>query len=109
MAVKSIHDLFLHTLKDVYSAEKQILKQLPKMAKVAKSADLKHAFESDREETEHQIKRLEAIRLALRTSNRLPSIPVICPPASSTSSAPAATSQGFRRSSQNPSMRPAAT
>jgi len=58
MAVKSIDDLFLHTLKDIYSAEKQILKQLPKMAKVVKSADLKHAFESDREETEHQLERL---------------------------------------------------
>ena len=45
MTVKSMNDLFLHTLKDIYYAEKQIYKNLPKMAKSAKSPDLKRAFE----------------------------------------------------------------
>ena len=58
---KTLHDLFLHTLKDVYYAEKQILKALPKMAKAAESEDLKNAFEAHRDETEMQIERLEEI------------------------------------------------
>ena len=58
---KTLHDLFLHTLKDVYYAEKQILKALPKMAKAAESEDLKSAFEAHRDETEMQIERLEEI------------------------------------------------
>ena len=61
MTVKSMNDLFLHTLKDIYYAEKQIYKNLPKMAKSAKSPDLKRAFEKHREETEHHIERLETV------------------------------------------------
>jgi len=56
-----LHDLFLHTLKDVYYAEKQILKALPKMAKNAESEELKQAFEKHRDETEGQIDRLEQV------------------------------------------------
>jgi Domain of unknown function (DUF892) len=55
------HGLFLHTLKDIYYAEKQIYKNLPKMAKSAKSPELKRAFEKHREETEHHVERLETI------------------------------------------------
>lgn len=58
---KTLHDLFLHTLKDVYYAEKQILKALPKMAKAAESEELKAAFEAHRDETETQIERLEKV------------------------------------------------
>ncbi len=58
---KTLEDLFLHTLKDVYYAEKQILKSLPKMAKAAESEELKNAFEKHREETEGQIERLEEV------------------------------------------------
>ncbi|AWM86065.1 ferritin-like domain-containing protein [Microvirga sp. 17 mud 1-3] len=58
---KTLHDLFLHTLKDVYYAEKQILKALPKMAKNAESEELKQAFEKHRDETEGQIERLEQV------------------------------------------------
>jgi ferritin-like metal-binding protein YciE len=58
---KTLDDLFLHTLKDVYYAEKQILKALPKMAKAAESEELKRAFETHREETEGQIERLEEV------------------------------------------------
>lgn len=58
---KTLNDLFLHTLKDVYYAEKQILKALPKMAKAADSDELKRAFETHRDETESQIERLEQV------------------------------------------------
>jgi ferritin-like metal-binding protein YciE len=58
---KTLDDLFLHTLKDVYYAEKQILKALPKMAKAAESEELKQAFETHRVETEGQIERLEEV------------------------------------------------
>ncbi len=61
MPVKSMNDLFLHTLKDIYYAEKQIYKNLPKMAKSAESPELKQAFEKHRDETEHQIERLETV------------------------------------------------
>ncbi|MGO4386560.1 ferritin-like domain-containing protein [Microvirga sp. 2YAF29] len=58
---KTLEDLFLHTLKDVYYAEKQILKALPKMAKAAESEELRLAFEKHRDETEGQIERLEQV------------------------------------------------
>jgi len=58
---KTLHDLFLHTLKDIYYAEKQILKSLPKMAKAAESDELKQALETHREETVGQIERLEEV------------------------------------------------
>jgi ferritin-like metal-binding protein YciE len=58
---KTLEDLFLHTLKDVYYAEKQILKALPRMAKAAESEELKQAFETHRQETEGQIERLEEV------------------------------------------------
>src|SRR5580700_6454337 len=61
MADKDLNALFLHTLKDIYYAEKQIYKNLPKMAKSAESPDLKHAFEKHREETEQHVERLESI------------------------------------------------
>lgn len=58
---KTLDDLFLETLKDIYYAEKQILKNLPKMAKAAQSEKLKAGFEQHAEETEGQIERLEQI------------------------------------------------
>jgi ferritin-like metal-binding protein YciE len=63
MSVKDKHldDLFLDTLKDVYFAEKQILKALPKMAKAAHSDKLRAAFEKHHGETEGQVDRLERI------------------------------------------------
>jgi ferritin-like metal-binding protein YciE len=60
-AVKTMEDLFLHTLKDVYHAEKQVLKALPKMAKKTTSPELKAAFETHRTETEGQVERLEQV------------------------------------------------
>jgi len=58
---KDLNALFLDTLKDIYYAEKQIYKSLPKMAKAANSDKLKAAFEKHHEETEGQIERLEQI------------------------------------------------
>ena len=63
MAIKehTLEDLFLETLKDIYSAEKIILKALPKMAKAANSNELRQAFERHRDETEAQVERLEQV------------------------------------------------
>ncbi|WP_046865737.1 ferritin-like domain-containing protein [Microvirga massiliensis] len=58
---KTLDDLFLHTLKDIYYAERKILRNLPKMAKAAESQELKQAFEKHREETQGQIERLEQV------------------------------------------------
>ena len=56
--VKDLKDLFHETLKDIYFAEKQILRALPKLAKAAQSDELRQAFETHRDETESQIERL---------------------------------------------------
>ncbi len=61
MADKDLNELFLDTLKDIYYAEKQILKALPKMAKAANSDKLRTAFEKHHDETEGQVERLEQI------------------------------------------------
>jgi ferritin-like metal-binding protein YciE len=58
---KDLHDLFLEQLKDIYFAEKQILKALPRMAKAATSDKLRAAFEKHHDETEGQVERLERI------------------------------------------------
>ena len=61
MSEKDLSALFLDTLKDIYYAEKQIYKALPKMAKAASSDQLRAAFEKHHDETEGQIERLEQI------------------------------------------------
>jgi ferritin-like metal-binding protein YciE len=61
MAEKTLNDLFLDTLKDIYFAERQILKNLPKMAKAAQSDELKQAFLTHKDETEGQIERLQQV------------------------------------------------
>ena len=58
---KELSDLFLDTLKDIYYAEKHILRALPKMAKAAQSDELKRAFETHRGETEGQVARLDQV------------------------------------------------
>lgn len=60
-AIKDLNGLFVHTLKDIFYAEKQLLKALPKMAKNATSPQLRQAFEMHLEETEGQIERLEQV------------------------------------------------
>lgn len=61
MTIDTLDDLFLHTLKDVLYAERQILKALPKMERKATDPNLKKAFSSHRDETEGQIGRLEEV------------------------------------------------
>lgn len=59
--IKSLDDLFLHTLKDIYYAENQIVKSLPKMIDKATDPTLKSAFQNHLAETKGQVTRLERI------------------------------------------------
>jgi ferritin-like metal-binding protein YciE len=59
--IQTLDDLFVHTLQDVYYAENQITKALPKMIGLATNAELKAGFEQHLRETEGQIKRLERV------------------------------------------------
>jgi len=61
MAQKTLDDLFYETLKDIYYAERKILKTLPKMARGAQDSKLKAAFEKHKDETEGQIERLQQV------------------------------------------------
>jgi ferritin-like metal-binding protein YciE len=61
MTVKTMEDLFIETLKDIYYAEKHILKALPGMVKKANSKKLKDALETHRHETEGQVERLDQV------------------------------------------------
>ena len=61
MAIKTVQDLFLNELRDIYHAEKQILKTLPKMAKQASHPELKQALERHVEETRGQVERIEQV------------------------------------------------
>lgn len=58
---EALEDLFVDTLNDIYSAEKQILKALPKLARGAASDTLREAFLTHRDQTEDQIGRLDAV------------------------------------------------
>lgn len=61
MATKTLKDLFIHSLSDIYSAEKQMTKSLPKMARAATSPDLRSAFEMHLAETQGQIERIDQV------------------------------------------------
>lgn len=61
MKLNTLHDLFVHEIKDLHSAENQLVKALPKMAKAATNADLKSGFEEHLEETKGHVERLEQI------------------------------------------------
>jgi ferritin-like metal-binding protein YciE len=61
MSLDSLDKLFLEELKDVYNAEKQILRALPRMAKTADSPELQQAFTKHLKETEGHVQRLERI------------------------------------------------
>jgi len=61
MQLESLSDLYITLLKDIYNAEKQLVKALPKMAKAATSEDLKEAFENHLEETKKQVERLDQV------------------------------------------------
>src|SRR5690606_22775192 len=59
--IKTMDDLFVHTLRDIYYAEKQILKNLPKMIDKASNAELRKGFEKHMAETEGHVERLEEV------------------------------------------------
>jgi ferritin-like metal-binding protein YciE len=61
MTLDNIHELFVVSLKDLYSGEKQLVSALPKMAKGATSENLRKGFEEHLKETEGQVQRLEQI------------------------------------------------
>lgn len=61
MPIKTVDDLFVHELSDVYSAEKQMTRSLPKMARAATDPQLAAAFERHLEETQGQIERIDRI------------------------------------------------
>ena len=59
--MSTLRDTFLDELADIYDAEKQLIKALPKMAKAAEHEDLKQAFQMHLEETEEHVNRLERV------------------------------------------------
>lgn len=61
MAVESLNDLFVEQLRDLYDAENQLIKALPKMAKGANSEELRHGFEEHLEQTKGHAQRIEQI------------------------------------------------
>lgn len=61
MAVKTLEDLFVHALSDIYSGEKQLTKALPKMAKASTNPKLADAFTAHLGETEGQIERIDRV------------------------------------------------
>jgi ferritin-like metal-binding protein YciE len=59
--IKNMEDLFVHTLRDIYYAEKQIVKALPEMIEKASDPQLKQGFQTHLRETENHVKRLEQV------------------------------------------------
>jgi ferritin-like metal-binding protein YciE len=72
MTVKTMRELLIDELRDIYHAEKQLVKALPKMAKAAKADKLRQAFEHHLEETKGQVERLEEVfeKLDVRASGK---------------------------------------
>jgi ferritin-like metal-binding protein YciE len=68
--MKTLHDAFEHTLKDIYYAEKALVKAIPKMARKARSPALRQALEAHLAETEQQVQMLEQVfqSLGIRAS-----------------------------------------
>lgn len=72
MKLETLKDLYYHELKDLYSAEKQLIKALPKMAKAATSDELAAGFKKHLEETKVHAERLEEILSKHKQSTRGP-------------------------------------
>jgi ferritin-like metal-binding protein YciE len=70
MAVKTMQDLLIDELRDIYHAEKQLTRALPKLARAASNEQLKEAFTQHLEETRGQIERLEQVFELLDTRTR---------------------------------------
>ena len=61
MTIKTMQDFFIHELSDIYSAEKQLAKALPRLSRAAENDDLSKAFDQHLEETRGQIERIDKI------------------------------------------------
>lgn len=72
MKLNTLKDLYIHELKDLYSAEKQLIKALPKMAKAASNQKLAKGFETHLKQTKEHASRLENILAALDQTTRGP-------------------------------------
>ncbi|MCC6927606.1 MAG: ferritin-like domain-containing protein [Gemmatimonadaceae bacterium] len=72
MQLATLHDLMVHQLKDLYSAERQLVQALPRMAKNATSRDLQDAIRKHLDQTEEQVTRLEQCFELLGESSRGP-------------------------------------
>lgn len=60
-SLETLHDLFVHELRDLYDAEKQLVIALPLMAQAAKSSELRRGFETHLEETKEHVRRIEQV------------------------------------------------
>src|SRR3954468_8199236 len=72
MELDTLRDLYIHELKDLYSAEKQIIRALPKMVKAASNKQLASAFSQHLTQTKRQAERLEQLLESLDESTRGP-------------------------------------
>jgi len=72
MELNSLKDLYVHELKDLYSAEKQLIKAIPKMEKAAKNKELATGFQEHLEQTKEHAQRLERLLSSLGQSTRGP-------------------------------------
>lgn len=70
MKLNSLQDLFLHELQDIFDAERQLVKALPKMAKAADTEELRKGFEEHLEQTKHHVERLEQVFEMIGTKPR---------------------------------------
>jgi ferritin-like metal-binding protein YciE len=70
MTVRTTRELLIDELRDIYHAEKQLVKALPKMAKASKAPKLRQAFEHHLEETRGQVERLDQVFEKLDTRSR---------------------------------------
>ena len=61
MSIKTIEDLFIHELSDIYSAEKQLTKALPRLSRAAENQELSSAFDKHLEETRGQVERIDKV------------------------------------------------
>ena len=72
MELESLRDLYIHELKDLYSAEKQMIRNMPKMVKAAKNRQLSSAFQQHLDQTKRQAERLEQLLTSHNESTRGP-------------------------------------
>lgn len=72
MKLETLNDLYIHQLKDLHNAEKQLIKALPKMAKAATNEKLRSGFEQHLEETKEHANRLEQLLSNLNQTTRGP-------------------------------------